>query len=178
MKKFTAPIELSAFALGTTQAMADNNELCLKASSAGTQSTTTMTLSYSGLKAGHVQVYGDSCYVIPPANGLPEAKDCMPVQGSGILYEDKIELGVLGIDKLADLGVENYASNLSHISLSLDTLTGTLTSETVAYTAGQPQPVEFFATATVEAVTCPAVTDEETAADKKFRQAVKRLARK
>ncbi len=179
MKKFTAIIGLSVFAFcATTQVMAENKELCLKISSTGSQSTGTMTLSYAGLKAGHVQVYGDSCYVIPPANGLPEAKDCMPVQGSGILYENKIELGVTGIEKQADLGIENYASIFNHISLSLDTLTGTLASETVAYSAGQPTPVEFFSTATVEAVTCPAVTDAEVEADKKFRQAVKLLDRK
>jgi hypothetical protein len=179
MKKSTTIVGLLMFALcAPTQAMADNNELCLRASSPATQSTNTMTLSYSGLKAGHVQVYGDSCYIIPAANGLPESRDCMPVHGNGILHENKIELAVLGIEKQADLGIENYASILTHISLSLDTLTGTLANETVAYSAGQPTPVEFFGTATVEAVTCPAVTADEEAADKKFRQAVKRLDRR
>ena len=99
MKKIYSIVALLAVVLMSTSAMAvsADKELCLFTSSSDGTATTQMTihLSYTGLSAGHVSFYGESCYIISAVGQAPEVRDCMPMFGSGILNENMLEIGVL-----------------------------------------------------------------------------------
>src|SRR5512135_73154 len=71
----------------TAFAQKADKELCLtsKSDNSAVTSQNTHVLSYTGLSNGHVLFYGETCYVIPAANELPESTGCLPGSGSGIL---------------------------------------------------------------------------------------------
>ncbi len=174
MKKIYSVVALLAFALMSTTAMAAaNKELCLSATSDNAPVTSSHTLSYTGLSNGHVLFYGDSCYAVPAAQGAPEAKDCLPVSGSGILYENKLEIAVQGVEYMADLGIGVFTSGQSHFWLSTDTMTGTYSNLSTNYLGGQS--FQEFDTGTVVAVKCHAVPKSEVDADKQFDKLIKKI---
>jgi hypothetical protein len=175
MKRIHLIVALLAFVLVSTTAMAEiaNKELCLSATSSNAPVTSSHTLSYTGLSNGHVLFYGDSCYVIPPMEGITGSKDCLPVSGTGILYESKLEIAVQGVEYMTDLGVGVFTSGQTHFWLSTDTLTGTYTSLAANYVGGQG--FQEFDSGTVTAVKCHAVSKSETDADKQFDKFIKRI---
>jgi hypothetical protein len=179
MKKIYSIVALLALVLVSTSAMAASadKELCLFTSSSDpTTSTTTsrtLVLSYTGLNAGHVSFYGESCYIISAVGQAPEVRDCMPMFGSGILNENKLEIAVQGVEVIIDYGARVLLSGIIHVLLSIDTLTGTYAGESVYYIGGERQ--ELFESGPMTAVKCPAVSKDEIAADKLFKKLVEQL---
>ena len=174
MKKICFVVALLACVLMSTTAMAAsaNKELCLAATS-NSGVTSTHILSYTALSAGHVLFYGESCYTIPETNGSPGAVDCLPVHGSGIIYENKFEIAVEGVENNADFGIDVFTSGQSHFWISTETLTGTYASESTNYIEGEK--FQDLDRGTVAAVKCPAVPKSELDADRRFQQLIKQL---
>lgn len=168
-------IPATAFA----QSSANNRELCLAAQSSNPAVTTQSThvLSYTGLTAGHVLFYGETCYVVPANPPLPEVKDCLPVSGSGILNEGKLEFSMQGAEYNSESGFGVFTSGIFHVLLSLDTLTGTYATESVNYYQLESGPLkqEFFDTGNVTAVKCPEVSQSEREADILFQKLIRQL---
>ncbi len=185
MKKIYVVVVLLAFVLMSTTAIAQkaDKELCLNATvtspppgtvgSSGFSNQRTLALSYTGLSNGHVIFYGESCYDIAAAGTEPEVKGCMPVVGSGILSEGKLEFNVQGVEYMTSYGVGVFISGQTHILLSIDTLTGTYAGESVYYIEGNRQ--EVFDSGTVSAVKCPAVPKSEIDADNQFKKLIDQL---
>ncbi len=175
MKKIYAMVALLAFVLMSATAMAGiaNKELCLSTTSSNAPVTSSHTLSYTGLSNGHVLFYGNSCYTIPAREGAPESKDCLPVSGTGILYENKLEIAVQGVEYMTDLGIGIFTSGQTHFWLSTDTLTGTYSSLSTNYVGGQG--FQEFDNGTVAAVKCHAVPKSEVDADKQFEKFIKNI---
>jgi len=174
MKKICFVVALLACVLVSTTAMAAsaNKELCLAATS-NSGVTSTHILSYTALSAGHVLFYGETCYIIPAREGAPESLDCLPVHGSGLIYENKFEIAVQGVENNADFGVDIFTSGQTHFWISTETLTGTYASESTNYIEGEK--FEDLDRGTVAAVKCPAVPKSELDADKRFSQLIKQL---
>jgi hypothetical protein len=179
MRKAYLIIALLALVLMSTSAIAvtADKELCLFTSSSdGTVSTQrTVHLSYTGLSAGHVSFYGESCYIIPAVGQAPEVRDCMPMFGSGILNENMLEIAVQGVEVIVDYGARVLLSGVIHVLLSIDTLDGTYAGESVYYIGGERQ--ELFESGPMTAVKCPAVSRSETDADWQFRRLIDRIDR-
>ena len=179
MKKIYSIVALLAVVLISTSAMAvpADKELCLFTSVPATDSTPsserTLTLTYTGLDDGHVIFYGESCYIIGAIGQQEEVRDCMPVFGSGILYEDILEIGLQGVEAIVKYGARVLLSGTTHIWLSTNTLDGTLTGESVYYIGGERQEVYEFLP--IAAVKCPAISQQEIAADKKFKKLIEQL---
>ncbi len=130
-------------------------------------------LSYSDLSNGHVLFYGETCYVIPPANGSPEAVGCLPMTGSGILNEGKVELFLQGAESTTELGFHLLETFTMHVLLSMNTKTGRYANEVVDIVEGER--IEVFDTGTTIAVKCPAPTQSELDSDKQFESMIKEL---
>jgi hypothetical protein len=181
MKKIYPIIALLAVVLMSTTAIAvsANKELCLTTTSSNPLVTTQSThiLSYTGLNGGHVIFYGETCYYIPASPPGHEVRDCLPVFGSGILNENKLEIVVQGAEYNTEYGVGVFTQGIFHILLSIDTLTGTYASESVVNfeVEGQPLRQEIFDSGTATAVKCPAISQGEIEADKKFKKLIKQL---
>ena len=182
MKKIYSVVALLAFVFVSTtpitlNAAMANKELCLTTTSSNTTATSTHVLSYTGLSAGHVLFYGQTCYVVPANPPIPEVTDCLPVSGSGILNEGKLEFSIQGAEYNNEFGFGVFTTGIFHVLLSLDTLTGTYATESVSYYEVDPVPIqqEYFDTGTVTAVTCPAVPQSETAADRLFQKLIRQL---
>jgi hypothetical protein len=182
MKKIYSIVALLALVLMSTSAMAvsANKELCLTAQSnnAAVTTQTTYVLSYTALSDGHVLFYGETCYVVPANPPIPEVKDCLPVFGSGILNEGKLEFVVQGAEYNTEYGFGAFTTGIFHMLLSIETLTGTYATESVTYYqvgAEPPIQVEAFDSGTAAAVKCPAVSKDEIAADKLFKKLVDQL---
>jgi hypothetical protein len=179
MKKIYSIVVLLALVLMSTSAIAAtaDKELCLYTSSSDGTATTqrTIHLSYTGLSAGHVSFYGESCYIISAVGEAPEVRDCMPMFGSGILNENMLEIGVQGVEVIVDYGARVLLSGVIHVLLSIDTLDGTYAGESVYYIGGERQ--ELFESGPMTAVKCPAVSQSEIAADKQFKKLIDRLDR-
>ncbi len=179
MKKIYSIIVLLALVLMSTAAMAvsTNNELCLVAFTEATETTPsterTLILSYAGLTNGHVIFYGESCIIIAAVGLAPEVRNCMPVFGSGILYDDNLEIAVQGVETIVEYGARVLLSGVIHVLLPIDTLDGTYSGESVYYIGGQRQ--ELFESGEMSAVKCPRETRREERADRRFEKAIKRL---
>ena len=179
MKKIYSIVVLLALVLVSTAAMAasTNNELCLVSYIEGTDGTPgserTLKLSYSDLSRGHVIFYGESCVVIEAIGDQPEVSNCMPVFGSGILYDDYLEIAVQGVETLVEYGARVLLSGTIHVLLPIDTLDGTYSGESVYYIGGERQ--EVFESGEISAVKCPQETRREQRADRRFERAIKRL---
>jgi hypothetical protein len=182
MKKVCLIIALLVVALVSTTAYGQgkaDKELCLSATSNGAPVTSTHILSYSDLSAGHVLFYGETCYVVPANPPIPEVKDCLPVTGSGILNEGKLEFSVQGAEYNNEYGFGVFTTGIFHVLLSLDTLTGTYATESVSYyeVVNGPLQQESFDSGTATAVKCPAVSRSEMDADRQFRKSMDRIDR-
>ncbi len=182
MKKVCFVMVLLAVALVSTTAFAQgkpNKELCLVAASNNPTVTTQSThvLSYTGLANGHVLLYGETCYIIPATPPVAEVRDCLPVFGSGILNEGKLEFALQGAEFNTESGFAIFTQGTFHMLLSIDTLTGTYASESVNYfeVEGQPLQQEVFDSGTITAVKCPAVPKSELDADKQFKKLIDQL---
>jgi hypothetical protein len=179
MKKIYSIVVLLALVLISTSAIAAtaDKELCLYTSSSDGTATTqrTLVLSYTGLSAGHVSFYGESCYIISAVGEAPEVRDCMPMFGSGILNENMLEIAVQGVEVIIDYGARVLLSGVIHILLSIDTLDGTYAGESVYYIGGERQ--ELFESGPMTAVKCPAVSRSEIDADMQFRRSMDRIDR-
>ena len=175
MRKICSMVVLLGVVFISTAAMAEsaNKELCLTATSNSAPVTSTHTLSYTGLSNGHVLFYGDSCYVIPAREGVAESRDCLPVSGTGILYENKLEIAVQGVEYMADLGIGVFTSGQTHFWISTQTLTGTYSALSTNYIAGQSY--QEFDEGVVTAVKCHAVPKSELDADKQFKNFIKQI---
>ncbi len=175
MKKIYLVVALLAFVLMSATAIAQkaDKELCLSAYSDNADVTSTHILSYTGLSNGHVIFYGETCYVIPARVGAPESVDCLPVTGSGILYENKIEIAVQGAEYTTDFGPGIFTSGQTHFSISIPAMTGTYASLSVNYIEGEK--FQEFDNGTVTAVKCPAVSKSEIDADKQFKKLIDQL---
>jgi hypothetical protein len=170
---FCTFLELS---ISGTIASGADRELCLQVTSAISNITHTLTLTYSGLRDGHVLLYGDGCYVIPAGNGNAESADCLPLLGSGVLHEDKLEVAVQGIETQGDFGRNIFTSSQTHIWLKLSDLTGTWVAESLTLIEnGDPKGHQQFDKGAAKAVRCLPVTDAAKEADKRFKDLVKRL---
>jgi len=180
MKKVYVVVALLAVVLISTTAFAQgkpNKELCLLTTSDMVTASSTHILSYTGLSSGHVLLYGETCYTIPANPPIPEVVDCLPVSGSGMLNEGKLEFSVQGSEHNHEFGFGVFTTGIFHVLLQLDTLTGTYGTESVIYyeVEGGPIQVESFDTGTVEAVKCPAVSKSELDADKQFKKLIDQL---
>lgn len=182
MKKICLVVALLAFVLVSTTATAKSDkELCLVTQSRNPAVTTQSThiLSYTGLSNGHVVLYGETCYVVPPNPPIPEVRDCLPVSGSGILNEGKLEFSVQGAEYNDEYGFGAFTTGIFHVVLSLDTFTGTYATESVTYyvveLGEEPIQLEFFDAGTASAVKCPPVSQAEKDADKLFKQMIEEL---
>jgi hypothetical protein len=181
MKKICYVVAVLVLVLVSTGAFAQkaDKELCLITNSSNPAVTTQTNhiLSYTALSNGHVLFYGETCYVVPANPPIPAVVDCLPVSGSGILNEGKLEFSVQGAEYNNEYGFGTFTSGIFHVLLSLDDLTGTYATESVTYyqVGESPTQVEFFDTGTAAAVKCPPVTKEEKDADKEFQQAIDRI---
>jgi hypothetical protein len=181
MKKIYSIVALLAVVLVSTSAMAvsANKELCLttQSNNAAVTTQTTHILSYTALANGHVLIYGETCYIVPANPPIPEVKDCLPVSGSGILNEGKLEFSVQGAEYNNEYGFGAFTTGIFHMLLSIETLTGTYATESVTYyeVGDPPIQVEFFDSGTAAAIKCPAVSKSELEADKLFKKLVEQL---
>jgi hypothetical protein len=180
MKKICLVVTVLALVLVSTAAIGQSNkELCLvtQSSNPAVTAQSTHILSYTGLSNGHVLFYGETCYVVPANPPIPEVVDCLPVSGSGILNEGKLEFSVQGAEYNNEYGFGAFTTGIFHVLLSLDTLVGTFATESVTYydIGEEPIQVEFFDTGTAAAVKCPAGSQSEKNADKQFEKLIKQL---
>jgi len=169
-------LALATFVFLSTNGYAGNTEqeFCLEAASPLTNVTHHLTLSFTGLKNGHVLLYGASCYDL-----LPVTSDCVPVEGTAILFENKLEMVMHGAENQADFGVDVFLTGNTHFWIDdLTQLTGTWASESITYIEGGPQGLQEFDKGTVKAVSCPAVTEAEKQADNEFANIFKALDKK
>ena len=179
MRKIYSIIVLLALVLTSSVAMAasTNNELCLVATTEPTDTMPgterTLILSFAGLTNGHVIFYGESCVIIAAVGEQPEVRNCMPVFGSGILFDDNLEIAVQGVEVLVEYGARVLLSGTIHVLLPIDTLDGTYNGESVFYIGGERQ--EIFESGEMKAVKCPRETRREQRADRRFERAIRRL---
>ncbi len=157
------------------------SELCLEIeanNASGAPIPYFLTLSVSNLNKGHVQLTGSDCYRNQGPAPAPLIKECLPVLGSGILYEDKLEASIAGSDYMADLGVNLLTTALYHLSINLDTYTGTIAGDLEhKVLPSQGSDYQQYQTGTVKAVACPAQTPAELAEDRKFKRAINAMTR-
>jgi hypothetical protein len=178
MRKSTvhSVLALATFVLLSTNGYAGDTEreFCLEATSTLTDVTHHLTLSFTGLKNGHVLLYGSSCYDL-----LPFTSDCVPTEGTALLFENKLEISVHGSETQTDLGVDVFLSGNTHFWIdNLTQLTGTWASESITYIEGGPQGLQEFNKGTVKAVACPAVTEAEKQEDNEFANIIRALDKK
>ena len=80
----------------------------------------------------------------------------MAVHGSGIVFEDKFEIALQGVENQQDFGKDVLTINNVHIWIkNLGTLTGTWSGESNTYIEDGPQGARQFDKGTAAAVTCP-----------------------
>lgn len=184
MKKLCFVVAVLVLVLVSTSAFAQkaDKELCLNAIGTtpppggqgdSVQSKRTLVLSYTGLTNGHVIFYGESCYTIPAIPPNPEVKDCMPVIGSGILANNKLEFNVQGTEYTNSYGVGVFISGQTHVLLTIDTLTGTYAGESVYYIGDLRQ--ELSDSGIITAEKCPTETKDEVDADKQFQKLIDQI---
>ncbi len=178
MKKACIVVAVLVLALVSTSAFAGktDKQFCFSGISdnpkvSGTTHET--ILSYSDLSNGHVLFYGETCYVIPASNGEPAAADCLPMTGSGILDNGKLEFLIQGAESTTAFGFLLLETFTMHVVVSMDTKTGTYAMEVVDNFEGQRQ--EIFDTGTSVAVKCPAPTKTKLDAEKQFESMIKEL---
>ena len=135
---------------------------CMQVTSELTDIVHTLTLNYTlnpipfGIARGHAFFYGASCYVIPAGSGSPAADDCVAVHGSGIVFENKFEVSLQGVENQQDFGKDILTISAIHIWITnLTTLTGTWAGESNTYIEGGPQGLLQFDKGTAAAITCP-----------------------
>jgi hypothetical protein len=169
-------LALTTFVLLSTNGYAGNaeREFCLDAASTLSNVTHHLSLSFSGLKNGHVLLYGSSCYEL-----LPSTADCVAVSGTAILFENKLEMTVHGTETQSDLGVDVFLSGNTHFWIDdLYLLAGTWASESLVFIEGGPQAQQQFDKGLVKAVSCPRATDAEKQADNEFANLIRALDKK
>ena len=135
---------------------------CMEVTSALTDIVHTLKLNYTlnsiafGSARGHAFFYGASCYVIPAGTGTPSTNDCVPVHGSGIVFENKFEIALQGAENQQDFGNDILTINNMHIWIkNLANLTGTWAGEANSYIDGGPQGARQFDKGTAAVITCP-----------------------
>lgn len=96
--------------------------------------------------------------------------------GSGILYEDKLEITLIGSDNHADLNVDLLTTAIYHMSINLDTYAGTIAGDLEHKVIGGAD-YQQHQTGTVKAVPCPRQTKAELEEDKKFKKAINGMMR-
>lgn len=173
MNKF---IFLSALLVSTYSSAA---ELCLDMEANNTTGAPIpyfLTLSVSNLNKGHVQFTGSDCYRNQGPAPAPLIEECLPVVGSGILYEDKLEVTIIGSDNMADLGVDLLTTALYHMSINLDTHEGTIAGDLEHKVIGGSD-YQQYQTGTVRAVACPKQTKVEQEEDKRFKKAINAMTK-
>ena len=123
---------------GSSSADADETKgvVCMQVTSELTGIVHTLTSNYTlnpipfGIARGHAFFYGASCYVIPAGTGSPATDDCVAVHGSGIVFENKFEVSLQGVENQQDFGHDILTISNIHIWITnLSTLTGTWAGE-------------------------------------------------
>lgn len=160
------------------------SELCIQGESRSLQLPDSpltpyfLTLTVANLDKGHVQLFGSHCYESKNIEVGALVKECMPTTGSGILYEDKIELSLVSSENHADLGYGILSTIISHASIDIDTYSGevafdinnkVLTDNGAGYCRNH--------VGTVKIVACPAKTRADIQEDKKFKKAINAMTR-
>ena len=160
-------VALAAFALmllgGGRSADADETKgvFCMRVTSELTGIVHTLTLNYTlnpipfGITRGHALFYGASCYVIPVVGGSP-ADDCVAVNGSGLVFENKFEISLHGVENQQDFGKDILTISNIHVWIqNLSTLTGTWAGESSTYIEDGVQGLRQFDKGTAAAIACP-----------------------
>lgn len=164
---------IAVFALLPSIVMAAprNNHFCFSSIPDQSPTRSVYMLSYSDLQNGHMILSGEICYSFPPYDQVdPASHDCFPVVGSGILFEDKIEINVQSSEFTRESGADVMFSGVAHIWLDSEKLTGEYNRHGDAWVGGQL--AEYAEHGTIEPVKCPVRTDEKKL-DKKFERLIK-----
>jgi hypothetical protein len=99
--------------------------------------------------------YGAACYVIPAGTGTA-SDDCVAVNGSGLVFENRFEISLHGVENQQDFGHDILTISNTHIWIkNLSNLTGTWSAESSTYIEGGPQGLRQFDKGAAAAVTCP-----------------------
>ena len=147
-----------------------NNHFCLNSIPDQSPTHTVYMLSYSDLQNGHVVLSGEVCYSFPPYDQVdPASYDCFPVIGSGILFEDKIEINIQSGEFTRESGSDVFFSGAAHLWLNHG-FKGEYNRQGDAWIGGQL--IEYTEHGTIEPVTCPVRKDEKKL-DKRFENLVK-----
>lgn len=154
-------------------------ELCLEMeanNASGAPIPYFLTLSVSNIDRGHVQLTGSDCYRNQGPAPAPLIEECLPVMGSGILYEDRLEVTMAGSDNNADLGIDLLTTAVYHMSIDLNSYSGTIAGD-LEHKVINGSDYQQYQTGTVKAVACPKPTKIELAEDRKFKKAIESMTR-
>lgn len=172
---------VSSLVLLSASSLVGASELCLDMEANNATGGTLhyfLSLTVSNLSRGHVQLSGSDCYANQGPAPLPRQEECLPVVGSGILYENKLEVTILGTDNNADLGVDLFTTAIYHLSMDLDTYSGTIAGDLEhKVITNDGQDFQQYQTGTVKAVACPKQSKSELAEDRKFKNAINAMTK-
>jgi hypothetical protein len=174
MKRLFILISIIAFSItfsvGLCHARGDN-QFCFTSIPDESPTRTYYMLSYFGLQNGHMVIAGEVCYSFPPYDPADRTtNDCFPVVGSGILFEDKLEIMVQSSEFSRESGVDIQFSGSSHLWVDRSSFTGEYNRNGIAWIGGQE--IEYYEHGTLEPLKCP-VRPGEAESDKAFKKAIK-----
>lgn len=137
-----------------------------------------MTLGVSDLNRGHTQLTGSHCYESRNNDVGGVVQDCMPIVGSAILYENKIELTLTSSEGHSDLGYPQLSTIISHASIDAEGYTGTIAFEINNKILKSDGP-EYSRNhvGTIGVVACPAVKKSEIIEYSQFKRAIAGMTR-
>jgi len=174
MKRLFILISIIAFSItfsvGLCQAKLDN-QFCFTSIPEESPTRTIYMLSYTGLQNGHMVLAGEVCYSFPPYDPVdPNSNDCLPVIGSGILFEDQIEIITQSAEFSRESGVDIYFSGTAHLWVDISSFTGEYNRHGDAWIGGVLY--EYYEHGTLEPLKCPVRTGEAEN-DRKFKAAIR-----
>ncbi len=160
-----------AFMPAVGMAAPRNNHFCLNSIPSQSPTRSVYMLSYSDLQNGHMVLSGEVCYSFPPYDQVdPASHDCFPVVGSGILFEDRIEINVQSSEFTRESGADVLFSGVAHLWLDSTNFTGEYNRHGDAWMGGEL--VEYAEQGTIVPIKCP-VRKGERRLDRKFERIIK-----
>jgi hypothetical protein len=125
--------------------------LCVQVTSALIGVHHALTLTFTGLTDGYAQVYGAGCYTIPGGPGA----DCVPVSGSLLVFENKVEIALKSTEVQRDFGKSILTVSNTHLWIEdTNAGTGTWAAESLTYIESGVQGLQQFDRGTLQVQSC------------------------
>jgi len=153
-----------------------NNQFCFTSIPDESPTRSIYMLSYTGLQNGHMVISGELCYSFPPYDPVdPNSNDCLPLVGSGILFENMIEIITQSAEFSSESGVDTFFSGTAHLWVDTSSFTGDYNRHGDAWIGGVLY--EYYEHGTVEPLQCP-VRPGEAVNDRNFKKAIQDFDRR